>query len=72
MTGGIDLKMSYLNVSSGSGSAITEVQPTDIYKYQLERLPFVANNAGIIYTLAATGATNSNQGIGGIEWEEIT
>jgi hypothetical protein len=40
LTGGRDLRVEYLNVSSGAGAASQQIDPSDIYKYQLERLPF--------------------------------
>lgn len=71
MTGGSDLKVEYLNVSSGSGAALSQIDPSDIYRYQLERDPFAASNKGIIFTLSATGASNGNDGVGAMQWEEV-
>lgn len=71
MTGGTDLKIEYLNVSSGSGAALAQIDPSDIYRYQLERDPFAASNKGTIFTLSATGASNGNDGVGAIQWEEV-
>lgn len=72
ITGGNVLKSEYLNVSAGAGAALTHIDPSDIYRYQLERNSFAASNKGFIYTLVATGASNGNDAIGSIQWEEVT
>lgn len=71
MTGGLDMKIEYLNVSSGAGAALAQIDPSEIYRYQLERDPFAASNKGTIFTLSATGASNGNDGVGAIQWEEV-
>jgi len=72
LTGGIDNRIEYLNVSSGSGAALNQIDPSDIFRYQLERNSFLTSNKGIVFTLAATGAANGNDAVGAIQWEEIT
>lgn len=71
MTGGTDLRIEYLNVSSGAGAALSQIDPSDIYRYQLERNSFAASNKGVIFTLAATGASNGDKAVGALQWEEI-
>lgn len=70
-SGGRDLRNEYLNVASGAGAASSQIDPSDIYKYQLERDPFATSNVGYTYMLVATGAGNGNKGCGSIQWEEI-
>jgi len=72
LTGGVDNRIEYLNVSSGSGAALNQIEPSDIFRYQLERNSFLTSDKGIIFTLAATGAANGNDAVGAIQWEEIT
>ena len=72
ITGGTDIKSEYLNVSSGAGAALSQIGAADIFKYQLERNTFATTDKGIIYTLCATGASNGNDALGTIQWEEIT
>lgn len=72
LTGGIDRRMEYVNVAAGSGAQISQIDPSDIFRYQLERNPFAASDKGIIFTLCATGASNGNDALGAIQWEEIT
>jgi len=72
ITGESDIRVEYLNVSSGAGAASAQIDAGDIYRYQLERNSFVGSNKGVIYTLSATGASNGNDGVGAIQWEEIT
>ena len=71
MSGGRDFKVEYLNVSSGAGAALSQIDPSDIFRYQLERNSFISSDKGTILTLAATGASNGNQGVGVIQWEEV-
>lgn len=71
ITGGIDHRIEYVNVSSGAGAALSQIDPSDIYKYQLERNSFAASDKGVIVTLAATGASNGNDALGAIQWEEV-
>jgi len=72
LTGGVDNRIEYLNVSSGSGAALNQIEPSDIFRYQLERNSFLTSDKGIVFTLAATGAANGNDAVGAIQWEEIT
>jgi len=72
ITGGRDAQTGYVNVSAGSGGSSVNLDRTQLFSYQLERNPFLANNNGIIITLAATGAANGNDAIGGMVWEEVT
>lgn len=71
LSGGTDFRVEYLNVSSGAGSALAQIDPSDIYRYQLERNSFAASDKGIIFTLSATGSANGNDGVGAISWEEV-
>lgn len=71
LSGGRDLRVEYLNVSSGAGAALAQIDPTDIYRYQLERNSFAASDKGVIFTLSATGSSNGNDGVGAISWEEV-
>lgn len=71
LTGGRDLRIEYLNVGAGSGAALAQIDPSDIYRYQLERNSFATSDKGIIFTLAATGSSNGNDGVGAISWEEV-
>ena len=72
MTGGTEIRSDYINVSSGAGAAVSQIDPSDIFRYQLERNPFAASNNGIIYCLAATGAGAGDKAVGSVQWEEIT
>lgn len=71
-SGGNDLRVEYVNVSSGAGAASSQIDPSDIYKYQLERNSFATSNNGIVFSLVATGAANGNDACGAISWEELT
>lgn len=71
IAGGRDLRVEYLNVSSGAGAALTQIEPSEIFKSQLERDPFATANVGYVYSLVATGASNGNDMCGAIQWEEI-
>jgi len=70
-SGGRDLRVEYLNVASGAGAASQQIEPSDIYKFQMERNPFATSNVGTIYMLVATGAANGNDGVGALSWEEV-
>jgi hypothetical protein len=71
LTGGVDLKVEYVNVASGSGASVSDIGASEAYRYQLERNSFTASNKGIIFTLAATGAANGNDAVAAIQWEEV-
>lgn len=71
VTGGRDATVGYVNVSAGAGGAAVNLSRTDLFTYQLERDPFAASNNGIIITLAGTGATNGNDAVGAMVWEEL-
>ena len=71
ITGGRDATVGYVNVSAGAGGAAVNLSRTDLFSYQLERDPFAASDNGIIITLAGTGATNGNDAIGALVWEEL-
>jgi len=70
--GGRDAQVGYVNVGAGSGGATINLSKDQLFSYQLERDPFAANNNGIILTLAGTGASNGNDALGAMAWEEIT
>jgi len=72
LTGGTEIKSDYVNVSSGAGAAVSQIDPSDVFRYQLERNSFAASNNGVIYCLAATGAGAGDKAVGSIQWEEIT
>lgn len=72
ITGGRDAQVGYVNVSAGAGGAAVNLGRETLFAYQLERDAFAANDNGIIITLAGTGATNGNDAVGAMTWEEIT
>ena len=72
MSGGIDRRTEYVNVAAGSGAQVSQIDPSDIFRYQLERNIFAPSDKGTIFTLCATGASNGNDALGAIQWEEIT
>ena len=72
ITGGRDAQVGYVNVGAGSGAASINLSRDQLFSYQLERDPFAASNKGIIITLAATGASNGNDALASMAWEEIT
>lgn len=71
LSGGRDLRIEYLNVASGAGAASAQIDPSDIFKFQLERDAFATSNVGYVFCLAATGAANGNDAVGAIQWEEV-
>lgn len=67
-TGGEDVKVGYVVVGAGSGATVTSF--TDgLFKYQLERDTFA--NTTTVFSLVATGASNGDDALGSIAWEEI-
>ena len=72
ITGGTDFRLEYVNVASGSGAQISQIDPSDVYRYQLERNSFAASNKGIIFSIVATGISNGDNALGAIQWEEVT
>lgn len=72
VTGGRDATVGYVNVSAGAGGAAVNLSREQLFAYQLERDPFAVSDNGIIITLAGTGATNGNDAVGAMVWEEIT
>lgn len=72
VSGGRDAQVGYVNVSAGAGGATVNLGRETLFAYQLERDPFAASDNGIIITLAGTGATNGNDAVGAMTWEEIT
>lgn len=72
VTGGRDAQVGYVNVSAGAGGAAVNLSRDQLFAYQLERDPFAASDNGIIITLAGTPATNGNDAVGAMTWEEIT
>lgn len=72
VSGGRDAQVGYVNVSAGAGGQTVNLGRETLFAYQLERDPFAASNNGIIITLSATGATNGNDAVGAMAWEEVT
>ena len=72
ISGGRDAQVGYVNVSAGAGGAAVNLSRDQLFSYQLERDPFAVSDNGIIITLAATGASSGNDGIGAMTWEEVT
>ena len=72
VTNGRDAQVGYVNVSAGAGGAAVNLGRETLFAYQFERDPFAVSDNGIIITLAATGATNGNDAVGAMTWEEIT
>lgn len=68
ITGGEDIKIGFLNVSSGAGADTTGFAD-GLFKFQLERNSFTGTPT--IFSLVATGSGNGNDGTGSIDWEEI-
>lgn len=71
IAGGREATVGYVNVSAGAGGAAINLSREQLFAYQLERDPFAASNNGVVITLAATGATNGNDAVGAMIWEEI-
>ncbi len=67
-TDGEDIKVGYLVVSAGGGASITGFSD-GLFKYQLERNSFA--NTTTVFSLVATGASNGDDALGSISWEEI-
>ena len=74
ISGGTDIHTGYVNVSAGAGGANVDLVDggDGTFKYQLERNSFLSSDRGIVFSLVATGATNGDDAIGSIGWEEIT
>ena len=72
VSGGTEVRSEYVSISSGEKGKLSQIDPSDIFRYQLERNSFSANNKGVIYTIVATGAGSTDQAYGAIQWEEIT
>lgn len=72
ISGGRDAVAGYVNVSAGAGGAAVNLTREMLFAYQLERDSFAASNNGIIISLTGTGATNGNDAVGAMTWEEIT
>jgi hypothetical protein len=70
-SGGRDLRVEYVNVAAGSGASSSQIEPSELYKAQLERNPFATSNVGYAYSLVATGKSNGNDAVGSISWEEL-
>lgn len=71
ITGGIDRSSGYVNVSAGAGAAESFLRSSDLFDFQLERDGFQSSNTGFIFSLVATGASNGNDALGHISWEEV-
>lgn len=72
VTGGRDAQSGYVNVSAGAGGSSINLTRDMLFSYQLERNSFLGSNNGFVLTLAATGATNGNDAVGAMTWEEVT
>lgn len=72
VSGGRDAIVGYLNVAAGSGATAINLTREILFAYQLERNGFAANNNGIIITLAGSGASNGNDALGAMTWEEVS
>ena len=72
ITGGIDRAMGYINVASGVGAETQSLRGDDLFEFQLERNPFAVSDKGYIISLVATGASNGDDGLGHLTWEELT
>lgn len=71
ISGGRDAIVGYDNVSAGSKGSAVNLTRDDLFAYQFERDPFAASNNGVIITLAGTGASNGDDAVGAMTWEEI-
>ena len=71
ISGGRDAQGGYVNVSAGAGGQNVNLTQSDLFSYQLERDGLAANNVGVILTLAASGASNGNDALGALTWQEI-
>ena len=69
---GIDKAQGYINVAAGAGGDTQALRGEDLFQFQLERNPFAASDKGYIISLVATGATNGDDALGHLSWEEIT
>ena len=67
-TGGDDAKVGYLVIGAGAGANVIDFKD-GLFKFQLERNSFT--NTAVVFSLVATGATNGNDALGAIDWEEI-
>lgn len=74
ITGGTDVYMGYVNISAGEGGTTVDLSAVggNLFKYQLERNSFLSSDKGIALSLVATGASNGDDAIGAIGWEEVT
>lgn len=72
ISGGTDVAMGYVNIAAGAGGNTVALNKEDFFKYQLERNSFAANDNGVVFSLVATGASNGDDAVGSITWQEIT
>jgi hypothetical protein len=68
-TGGRDGAVGYSSVSGGDKADVVPFED-GVFKFQLERNSFT--NTAVVFSLVATGAGAGNDGLGAIEWEEVT
>lgn len=68
MSGGTKRATGFIGVTNQSSAAI-ELSKDQLFKYQLERDGLTSTP--IIFTLAATAASNGDDAVGSIDWEEI-
>jgi len=69
LTGGLVLASGFLGVTSQATQAI-EILKEALFRFQLERDPFTGVTTD--FTIACSGAANSDQAFASIDWEEIT
>ena len=68
LSGGIELINGYVGITNQTSTGVT--LPDGRFTYQLERNSITGTAS--IFTLAGVGATNGDQAIGSIIWEEVT
>jgi len=67
-SGGTDVFQGYIGVTNQATTPITLAD--DVLKYQLSRNSFTSNS--YIFSIVATGASNGDDCLASIDWEEIT
>ncbi|NBP02689.1 MAG: hypothetical protein EBU90_21730 [Proteobacteria bacterium] len=68
LSGGVKMKTGFSSVTNQSSSTV-DILKEALFRFQLERNSFTSTP--LILTLGFTGATNGDQAIGSIDWEEI-
>lgn len=72
ITGGRDLQVGYVNIAAGAGGTTINLSGESLFDYQLERNSFLNSDRGVIFSLVATGASNGDDALGAITFQEIT